>query len=38
MGMMSAFKIPNADTPPTLHAFQKMAEIHTGKADNGRMS
>jgi hypothetical protein len=38
MGMMSKFKMPNSDTPPTLHAFQNMAEIHTGTVDNGRMS
>jgi hypothetical protein len=38
MGMMSEFKIPNADSPPTFHIFQKMVEVHTGKVDSGRMS
>jgi hypothetical protein len=38
MGMTSVFKIPDADIPPEFHIFQKMAEVHTGKMDNGRIS
>jgi hypothetical protein len=38
MGMMSVFKIPNADIPPTFHVFHKTVEVHTGKIDSGRMS
>ncbi len=36
--MTSVFKIPDADIPPTFHNFQQMAEVHTGKIDNGRIS
>jgi hypothetical protein len=38
MGTTSVFKIPDADIPPELHIFQQMAEVHTGKMDNGRIS
>jgi hypothetical protein len=38
MGETSVFKIPNAEIPPELHIFQQMAEVHTGKMDNGRIS
>jgi hypothetical protein len=38
MGMTSVFKILDGDIPPEFHIFQQMAEVHTGKMDNGRIS
>lgn len=38
MGTMIAFRIPNADNPPTSHVLHKVADIHTGKIESGRIS
>jgi hypothetical protein len=36
--MMSVFEIPDTVIPPEFHIIQKMAEVHTGEMDNGRIS
>ena len=36
--MASVFNIPDADILPEFHIFQQIAEVHTGKMDNGNIS